>query len=235
MILLKTTVSVKYRDTTSSAEIDTPNKCPHCGETMTPYVYHGFSEFEYLDDNREIGVLAQCTFSDCNNFFALGYVYRRVTIDGYARGKFILKKYSYSPPLSVSLPENIEFVSEKFVEIYKQSVEAESNGLDQIAGVGYRKATEFLIKDYAIRINPNDKDSIEKMFLGNVIKKYLSDFPKLQSLATASTWIGNDETHYIRRHEDKDINDMKRFTLSAAQFIAADYDADMAINFTSDQ
>lgn len=235
MILLKTTVSVKYRDRTSPANIDTPNECPHCGEIMTPYVYYGFSEFECLDNDREIGVLAQCTFSNCKNFFALSYVYIRVATDGYTSGKFILKKYSYSPPLSVSLPENIEFVSEKFVEIYKQSLESELNGLDQIAGVGYRKSTEFLIKDYAIRNNPDDKDKIEKMFLGTVIDHYLNDFEKLQNLAKASTWIGNDETHYIRRHEDKDIKDMKNFILSAAHFIAADYDADAALEFISEQ
>jgi hypothetical protein len=33
------------------------------------------------------------------------------------------------------------------VEIAQQASDAEQYGLDQIAGVGYRKALEFLIKD----------------------------------------------------------------------------------------
>ena len=35
-----------------------------------------------------------------------------------------------------------------FLTIYNQSLSAEDNNLDQIAGIGYRKALEFLIKDY---------------------------------------------------------------------------------------
>lgn len=73
------------------------------------------------------------------------------------------------------------------------------------------------------------------MFLGKVIDKYLNDFPKLQNLAKAASWIGNDETHYIRRHDDKDIRDMKQFIKSASHFIVANYDADLAEDFISEK
>lgn len=106
--------------------------------------------------------------------------------------------------------------------------------MDQIAGVGYRKSLEFLIKDYAIRNQPEDSESIKRKMLGPVISEYLTDFPKLRNLAKAATWIGNDETHYVRRHDDKDIRNMKQFIKAAAQFIAADYDADLAEEFISE-
>ncbi len=223
-----TDVYVSYRNGQEQRSLDIPNICPHCGKTMNPHVYRGFSEFEAYDPGSEIGILAQCTMLECKKFFALGYTYT-------PSKKFLLTNYTYNPPIEISLPKNIIKVSEKFVEIYSQSTQAESAGLDQIAGVGYRKSTEFLIKDYAIRNNPDDKDKIEKMFLGKVIDHYLNDFEKLQNLVKASTWIGNDETHYVRRHEDKDIKDMKNFILSAAHFIAADYDADVALEFISEQ
>ena len=69
--------------------------------------------------------------------------------------------------------------------------------------------------------------------LGQVITDYLNDFPKIQVLAKSVVWIGNNETHYVRRHDGKDIDDLKKFILSAAQFIATDYDADEALIFTS--
>ncbi|WP_233554903.1 DUF4145 domain-containing protein [Atopobacter sp. AH10] len=107
------------------------------------------------------------------------------------------------------------------------------NILDLIAGVGYRKATEFLIKDYAIHRYPENQNKIEKQPLAQVIKENFTDFPKLQNLSTAVAWIGNDETHYVRKHDDKDLDDLKRFINSAVHFISADLDADEALSFTS--
>lgn len=222
---MKKDIQVHFRDTLVSSTFDVPNYCPHCGQTMSPHAIKGFSNSNYGELYRVIGILLQCTIDTCKKYFSLEYKH--------SNGVYHLKHYSYRPPIKVVLPENIEKVSSQFVTIYTQATKAETEKLDQIAGVGYRKATEFLIKDYAIRNNPSDKDKIEEMFLGKVINEYLSNFPKLQNLAKASTWIGNDETHYVRRHEDKDIKDMKSFILAAAQFIAADYDADLALEFVT--
>src|ERR1043166_3097052 len=46
----------------------------------------------------------------------------------------------------------------KFIKTYLQSLVAESNGLDEIAGMGYRKAIEYLVKDWAIQNKPEDKE-----------------------------------------------------------------------------
>ncbi len=58
---------------------------------------------------------------------------------------------------------NIGTVNEcnsKFIKTYLQSLEAESNGLDEIAGMGYRKAIEYLVKDWSIQENQDDKGTI---------------------------------------------------------------------------
>lgn len=225
---MKINVPIEFRDCRKTTTIKTPSKCPHCGRTMSPqYVGKSISsdEASYLEEGR-FAVVFRCSFSDCLKYFVIEY------INNNAPSASIVQ-YNYRPPIKVKLPENIEKVSPIFVEIYSQATVAESETLDQIAGVGYRKAAEFLIKDYVISKNPSDEEHIKSIMLGKVIADYLNDFPKIQALAKSVAWIGNDETHYVRRHDGKDIEDLKKFILSAAQFIAADYDADEALLFTS--
>ena len=205
-----------------------PEYCPHCGKSISPEKIHiSDSEDSYSSGDARFVVTFRCSRSDCKKYFAVEYIFTSTS------ELCSIAKYSYRPPIKVKLPENIEKVSSVFVEIYSQATVAESEALNQIAGVGYRKAAEFLIKDYVISKNPSDEEHIKSIMLGQVIAEYLSDFPKIQALAKSVSWIGNDETHYVRRHNDKDIQDLKRFILSAAQFIAADYDADEALAFTS--
>ncbi|MHC5225582.1 Ogr/Delta-like zinc finger protein [Ignatzschineria sp. LJL83] len=221
---MKQSIEVIYRDQARNLEVVTPNHCPHCGVTMKPIFLIATSNNKARDVKQNIGVFFQCADLNCYNYFALKYVCADATT-------FILEPYLYRPPIKIDLPDDINQISKSFIQIYSQSVKAESEGLDQIAGIGYRKALEFLIKDYAIKHNPDKESSIKKSMLNKVILEYLSDFPKLQNLAQAATWIGNDETHYVRRHDDKDISDMKQFIKSAALFISADLTADMAQDF----
>lgn len=104
---------------------------------------------------------------------------------------------------------SIENISEMFVSIYNQALAAESMGLGEIAGIGYRKAIEFLIKDYAIGKNPGDDEKIKKKPLMQCINDYVSE-PKIKKMATGAVWLGNDETHYEKKWLDKDIKDLKK-------------------------
>lgn len=221
-------ISLHFRDTgTISINVNYPEYCPHCGKNISPErIQVSNSEDSYHNGSARFVVTFRCSRGECKRYFAIEY---STNMNSEAR----IVDYYYRPPIEVKLPENIEKVSSVFVEIYSQATVAEQERLDQIAGVGYRKAAEFLIKDYVISKNPEDSENIKRILLGKVISDYLSDFPKLQALARSVAWIGNDETHYIRRHNDKDLQDLKRFILAAAQFIAADYDADDALSFTS--
>ena len=95
-----------------------------------------------------------------------------------------------------------------FVQIYKQSVVAETFGLHQLHGIGLRKALEFLVKDFAKSQMPTEKDAIENTQPLQCINNYLDD-QRIRQSATLATWLGNDETHYIRKWQDKDIKDLK--------------------------
>jgi predicted PilT family ATPase len=68
---------------------------------------------------------------------------------------------------------------------------------------------EFLIKDYSIEKNPEDSEKIEKVLLAKVIEKYVDDV-RIKTVSKRAVWIGNDETHYIRKWEGKNLEDLKK-------------------------
>jgi len=70
-----------------------------------------------------------------------------------------------------------------------------------------RKAFEFLIKDYAKSLKPEDSERIEKLFSGNVVKEFITD-PRIQAVSKRALWLGNDETHYLKKWDQHNINDL---------------------------
>ncbi len=116
-----------------------------------------------------------------------------------------------------------------FVKIYNQAEISENSGCLEICGLGYRKALEFLVKDYAIKFNPDDEESIKKQMLSPCINHYI-DNPRIKTLATASAWIGNDETHYIRKHDDYDLHHLKTFIAALVSHIDSEFSYLKAVN-----
>lgn len=112
-----------------------------------------------------------------------------------------------TPPLHPMIPDGIEEISPNFVKIYAQAVAAEKLGLDELDGIGYRKALEFLIKDYLCFKFPEKSESIKTKFLGSCIKEYVQD-QNIKSCAERAIWLANDETHYERRWQERDRNDL---------------------------
>lgn len=205
-------------------DLEIPTQCIHCYKEVG-FIVNSTSTYNERVD-KTIAITFQCP--SCERYSVYEYL---ITNKGLKTTELI--NYSYTKDINVSLPKNIEKVSEEFVNIYKQAATAEAYGLMNICGVAYRKAAEFLIKDYVIMKNKEEEENIKSIFLSVVISNYLDDFPKIQNLAKATAWIGNDETHYVRKHNDKDLNDLKAFLLASATFIAADYDADQALALVS--
>ena len=111
-----------------------------------------------------------------------------------------------------------------FVQIYSEAHTAEESNLKEICGMGYRKALEFLIKDYAIKLHPDDEETIKSTPLAKCIDSYI-DNSRIKSLAKASAWLGNDETHYVRKHDDYDLESLKAFLKAAESFIDSELQA----------
>jgi hypothetical protein len=182
-----------------------PDVCPICHIGMQPKAIFG-----YLSDvnkrripYREGEVIFQCPLNDCQSLF-IGY-YQFV-----GEKTFLLKQIAPLEPEDIFFAPYIQKTSPNFVEIYNQSQKAEKKGWVQVAGPGYRKSFEFLIKDYCISkmTSEDEKEKIKKEFLGTVIKDHIDDL-RIKKMAERAAWIGNDETHYVRTWGDKDLSDLK--------------------------
>lgn len=178
-----------------------PSKCPLCHISISPIFV---SAIEILPDGNKwrLNIAFQCTDVACKRLFIATY-------SGVANQTLNLGKTAPLSPIKHSFPSEIEDTSPTFVEIFNQVYAAEASDLQQLIGIGLRKAIEFLIKDYAISQKPEKKENIKEEFLSKCIKDYIDD-PQVKQCAKLATWLGNDEAHYIRKWEDKDITDLKK-------------------------
>lgn len=182
---------------------DYPKECPNCHSKISPklhYMFHGNNGLTYA--------LMSCPDEKSCNMPFIAY-YKNATHDN---NQFLFQnKVSFGTLKDKSFSSIILNISPKFSQIYNESYSAEQHGLLEICGVGYRKALEFLIKDYLILENPSDSDEIcNEIKLQKVINKFITN-ENIKSTATRAFWLGNDEAHYIKKWENKDLNDLKAF------------------------
>lgn len=209
--------------------------CPICNKHVAPINLGSFlcgsgASSPYLQR------IYRCPNASCGMiFFAL---YRGVPQGGRRMIRdncwYFYERVEPGYPLNPDIPPNVAKLSMNFQEIYRQAHFAEAYGLTEICGVGYRKSLEFLVKDFLLSKAEEygiDKETIIKSFLSKCISKYIKD-PMTRSVAERATWLGNDETHYYRKWENKDISDLKtllRLTINAIenQLLAESYESEM--------
>lgn len=166
-------------------------ECPFCHTSVIP-------NYLFFHDGK---LFSACPNESCKHHFVLAK-------DN--ENKYI-KVDTNAIPKSKVFSEIITSISSQFALIYNQAYYAEQMGLDQICGVGYRKAIEFLIKDYLLLKETDDtiKENIKNKFLGNCIQENVQD-KNIKEVAKRAVWLGNDETHYVRQWEDKDVQYLKK-------------------------
>jgi hypothetical protein len=189
------------------------DQCPICHHKVTPRAL--WVKKRSPIDGAELEIVYECPNLKCDELF-IGYFSRAST-----QGPIRLYQTRPFSPVSVALPQPIHDISPTFCVIYDEAHQAEEFGLTQICGVGYRKAIEFLIKDYMINAHQKDRASIEGTALGQCIEKYVTD-PKIKEVAKRATWLGNDETHYKRLWIDKDLGDLKTLITLVLHWIEAE-------------
>jgi len=123
-------------------------------------------------------------------------------------GNFLLHSCLPFVPSETAFSEHIRTISPSFCAIVSEAKNAERQGWKLVAGPGYRKALEFLIKDYLCLLHPTDADNIKSTQLGPCINRYVAN-DSVKATAERAAWIGNDETHYVRKWDDKDLDDLK--------------------------
>ena len=125
-----------------SYQVDAPDECPIC---------HRHSEVQFVqadatEQDTAVQMVLRCAFAGCRSYFVCYYGRR-------GEGKLLATKPV--KPNTTHFPESIVKISPTFNQVYAEAEEATQLGLAQIAGPGYRKAFEFLIKDYAKTLAPS--------------------------------------------------------------------------------
>lgn len=193
-------------------------RCPLChasfnGETMAaviaPYEFPKHGENERDSALYTLHYCQVCSLGFCG-------IYTRKPDEEFGElYRPIIAIPEKSEPLQLD-PE-ISKISPSFVQIFEESYAAEKKGFTLICGMGYRKALEYLVKDYLIGKYPQDCDVIANEPLSQSIHRI--DNPQIKILAERSAWLGNDETHYTKKHEGYSFEDIKSFLDALVAFI----------------
>jgi hypothetical protein len=178
--------------------VENPSTCPHCHNGIEP---------RHVFQSTENGVnysIWKCTHRNCGKQFIAVYI-----VTGQGQAKF--SGFLDGTPVGPYWPETIKGLKSKFIETYLQALTAENAGLDEISGMGYRKAIEYLVKDYLIQKDGTLSGKIEDKLLANVINENFNTSQEndLKELLQRATWLGNDMTHYLKYHENFDLKDLK--------------------------
>ena len=188
-------------------DAETPNICPHCHVANEPRLLHNW--FDKIED--VLISVWQCNYNKCTRVFVAShendgriYVVER-TLNGMPKGPIWPE-----PIKNLKDGRTVQTNEERdsrFMDIYKQSLRAEKEGLDEIAGMGYRKAIEYLVKDWAISKNPSKKEEILNLWLSAIIKDFFSG--DLKDILDRATWLGNDQSHYNKLFDEYNISHLK--------------------------
>lgn len=192
-----------------------PDHCPVCHRGIQP-IDPDWSLISQNDTSLERVLI--CPIGWCSRLFVSRYTRNP------GSGWYFLRESVPTEPKDYSQPPELQEISPDFCAIYNEAHKAEAQGLLLISGPGYRKALEFLVKDYLASLQTADeaKKEIADMPLMACIKKYVRD-TRMRTTAERATWLGNDETHYIRKWEDKDLADMKKLIQLTCYWIQSEH------------
>lgn len=210
MVMLNREIEIDGDDYTGM--IDEPSMCPQCKHAIKPETI-GIFTFSNEEGNHFLSISYLCR--SCYRSFITLHSLELKERDGTFRSKCL-----YIEPNRAServFESRITEISPDFIRIYNQALAAEAYSLTEICGMAYRKALEFLVKDYLISKEPDKADAIGKMELGNCIANKTSDNVKL--VASRCAWLGNDHTHYVVKFDDKDLDDLKRLLEATVYWI----------------
>lgn len=195
-------ISLKETDSKFSIDVDAPSICPRCGRDLVPApisfecLSHVYAYYNYA----AIVCCPQCK----------GAIYLDIRVPERRDCAHSGEVVNCFPSIQIyDLPKGIDKLYPDFCRIYYQAAISEARGLSEICGMGYRKALECLVKQYAINAFPDYTDAINKETLMQTIIRI--DNPRIQALAKASVWLGNDQTHLQIKHPEYTVADIKAF------------------------
>ena len=192
-----------------------PDKCPCCQHAINP-TFLTCIVGKLGSKQPRLQVVYHCPNTKCHKVF-IGYFVDGEKLADPKRLASVAPVYQQDRVFS----ETVKGISPSYCEIANEAFAAEQRGLKLVCGIGYRKALEFLIKDYLIALDPTAQAAIEEEFLGVCIRTRVQN-PNLRSVAERATWLGNDEAHYKRIWVDKDLSDLKQMIELTCYWIESD-------------
>lgn len=196
-----------------------PDQCPLCGHGIDVKGIGAYGKTDRYSNTHHIQAIFQCPRLECQTVFIA--IYASPTGFNRNHSEYVFLRNHYVPTFykNEQFDEEIGKLSPNFIAIYRQAKIADDMSLDLICGTGYRKALEFLIKDYLILIKPDKKDEILKRKLGWLIAKEVSS-EKVKLSAGLAKDVGNDEAHYQRKMEELSLEDQKKLTKLTTHWIS---------------
>ena len=190
-------------------ELEEPRICNHCDHTGQQIFVSGIALSKSLEKTDAI-CFFNCYFCQKTSIHFMSFVERNSytwlkTVEVLPKSQMIERPITKNAEMIKKFPE--------FFEIYNQSQKAQDSELNQIAGMGFRKSLEFLVTDFLLAYPPKNvteewlKDP--KTSLSNKIEKLENQ--RIKKISKAISFIGNDETHYTRRHPEHDVESIKTF------------------------
>jgi len=209
-----------------------PDSCPYC-RTRGEQERLGNGYYSRYDKTTApiVKVLFRCYFASCREVFIACFYPASADVIKAFNEEILTKRNDlkvvflrtlpkFFEPLSFS-PE-LRALSPNYCKIFQEAHDAEESGLLEIAGPGYRRALEFLLKDFLRHTNPSEEVAIRaQSSLVGLIRQYIQN-PRLIQIAERTAWIGNDETHYDRKHSEMDLDDLKVLLRLTASLIEDD-------------
>ncbi|MXN90193.1 DUF4145 domain-containing protein [Flavobacterium sp. Sd200] len=185
-------------------DVVAPNICPYCYVTQI-CTEVGCSQKH--SSKESLISLWRCTNMSCQRLI--------VCENELIGAEFVFIRFLDSCPQERIWPEPVlqlksagdSTLESKFIKTYNQSVQAENAGLDEIAGMGYRKSIEYLVKDLATAKFPNDIEKIKGKALAQVLKDYFTG--DIKDILERAVWLGNDHAHYYKIFEQFDLTMLK--------------------------
>lgn len=190
--------------------------CPYCNKAIFPEI----KVLNFSNNYNHVSCIVSCPA--CSNEFLIKF--KRDA----ANANYVYYYYEALPfpEPQINLPADFQELFPEFYKIYTEAAQAESYNLLEICGMGYRKALEALVKQYAIELFPDEAQTIQKEMLMPTIQRFAS--PKIVTLATAATWLGNDHAHLVTKHPDYDLNALKSFINVLCQYIQSEKEIEKA-------
>lgn len=194
-------------------DLEIPGQCPFCARFITPTLRD--TNYFLSDDRYKSSMMAYWSCNGCAQVFAVRYNLVGTWID-------VMKCNidSLCPPLLslTAVDERIQQVSSRFVDLLRQAETAKANGLTDIAGMGFRKALECLLKDALVFLGRKTHDEVCRMSLANAVASF-SDNPRLKKASDNARVLGNEYTHYETRYEGYDLDTLQKLISVALHWL----------------